>query len=365
MANLPFVYIGTYTNTLPHVVGKGKGIYRFRFNPANGSLIERKLVANVANPTYLAINPSQNFLYAVSETDSGGGSGPNASGRVTAYAIDSASGDLRFLNRRLTGGAHPCYLQVDATSRALAVANYTGGSVTSFPLRQDGSLGERASFFQHVGSSINPDRQEGAHAHMARIDPSNRWVFVPDLGMDKVTIYQLDPETAKVQPNNPPAISVEAGQGPRHFDIHPNRKFAYVINELGSTVTAFRYNEAKGTLEMLQNISTLPAGFTESTCAHVQMHASGKFLYGSNRGHDSIAIFQVDGRSGKLTAAGHASTQGRTPRNFTIDPSGQFLLAANQDSDTIISFHIDQQSGALTPAAEIVACPTPVCLKFL
>lgn len=361
MTTHAFVYIGTYTKTMPHVVGKAKGIYCFEFDAATGRLSGGKLVANVANPTYVAIDSSRRFLYAVSETDSG----PNQSGRITAYAIDSATGGLRMLNRRLTGGADPCYLQVDATGKTVVAANYTGGSVASFPLRADGSLGERGSFHQHVGSSINPDRQEAAHAHMARIDASNRWVFVPDLGMDKVTVYQLDAANGKVQPNTPFATAVEAGQGPRHFDIHPSQKFAYVINELGSTVTAFRYDPDKGTLETLQTISTLPAGFTESTCAHVQMHPSGKFLYGSNRGHDSIAIFQVDSKSGKLTAAGHASTQGLTPRNFTIDPSGQFLLAANQDSDTILTFRIDQKSGALTANGDLVACPTPVCLKFL
>lgn len=361
MSNQPFVYVGTYTTTLPHVEGKAKGIYVFQFDPATGALSSGKVAAETANPTFLALDPTHRFLYAANETDDG----PNRSGGVSAYALDATSGLATLINQRLTLGTHPCYLQVDATGRAVVIANYTSGSVISFPLNADGSLGEHGSFFQHVGSSVNPQRQEGAHAHMALIDPSNRFVFVPDLGMDQVKIYQLDAPKGALQPNDPASVSVDAGQGPRHFDIHPNRNFAYVINEMGSTVTAFRYDEAKGSLEPMQTISTLPAGFSKNTsCAHIQVHPSGKFLYGSNRGHDSIAIFQIDPQSGKLTAAGHESTQGQIPRNFTLDPSGNFLLAANQNTDTIVTFRVDPNSGALTPTGHVARCPSPVCLKF-
>lgn len=356
MPNTLSLYVGTYTQSSP----QGEGIHLFQFDPSSGALSAGKVVAETVNPSYLALDPTGRFLYAVNET----GSASNLSGGVSAYAIDPASGALRLLNQRMSLGADPCYLQVDGTGRALVVANYTSGSVISFPLNPDGSLGEHASFFQHVGASVNPRRQEAAHAHMARIEPNGRFVFVPDLGIDQVKIYRLDSATAALQPNDPAAVSVEAGQGPRHFDFHPNRKFAYLINELGSTVTAFRYDEVKGTLETLQTLPTLPAGFTQSSCAHIQVHPSGKFLYGSNRGHDSLAIFQIDAESGLLTASGHASTQGRVPRNFTLDPSGTFLLAANQDSNTIVTFRVDQNSGALTPTGAVSECSRPVCLKF-
>ncbi len=365
MSNHLLLYVGAYTDTLPHVEGQAVGITLFRYDPKNGTLGDGQVAAKVANPTYLAVHPLRQFLYAASEVDNATSKkSGKKSGRVYAYAIDATTGLLRLINWRLTHGSHPCHLQVDATGRALVVANYTGGSVISYPLGEDGSIGEYGTFVQHVGSSINPARQEAAHAHMALIDPSNRFVMVPDLGMDQVKVYQLDLASGKIQANG--AATVTAGQGPRHFAFHPKRKFAYVINELGSTVTVFRYLEASGTLESLQTISTLPEDFTgNSSCAHVQVHPSGKFLYGSNRGHNSIAIFQIDAATGLLQAAGHASTAGRTPRNFSLDPDGRFLLAANQDTHTIVSFAVDQTSGALTPTGAVIASSSPVCLQFL
>jgi 6-phosphogluconolactonase len=357
------VYVGTYTGKLGHVDGAAEGIYLYRFDPTTGALTYVSVAPGITNPSFLAIDPEQRALYAVSEMKTPDG---RAGGAVSAYHIDPATGNLTHLNQQSTGGADPCHLSVDATGKFLLVANYTSGSVAMFPIEADGSLGERSDFVQHEGSSIDPNRQQGPHAHSFMIDPGNRYAFAPDLGMDKVMQYKLDLAQGKLIPNDPPWVQIQAGQGPRHFDFHPSRRYAYVINELGSTVTAFAYDEAQGTLNAIQTLSTLPANFSgRSHCADIHVHPSGQFVYGSNRGHDSIAIFSVDEATGQLTALGHESTQGRTPRNFAIDPTGTILLAANQDTSTVVTFWIDAQTGKLTPTGEIAAVPTPVCLKLV
>ena len=287
-------------------------------------------------------------------------------GTVSAYSISQDTGELTYINRRLTGGTIPCHVQVNRAGNSLLLANYGSGSVASFPIEDSGGLGEAVSAFQHEGSSVNPERQEGPHAHSINLDPANRFAFVPDLGTDRVMFYRFDAETGILEPNDPPFVEAEPGSGPRHFDFHPNGRHAYVINELASTITAYDYDAERGALSPIHTVSTLPEGFQGSTtCADVHVSSDGRFVYGSNRGHDSIARFSVDQESGRLTPTGHTPTQGRTPRNFGIDPSGELLLAANQDSDTIVTFRIDQASGDLIPTGHVAEVPMPVCLKFV
>jgi 6-phosphogluconolactonase len=357
------VYVGTYTATLPHVAGKAEGIYVYQFDSSTGALTLVTKATGIVNPSFLTIDPQQRNLYAVSEVQK---SDDQPGGLVSAYAIDAQTGALTYLNQQTTRGTDPCHLSVEKTGQYLMVANYSSGSLAMYPILEDGPLGAMSDFVQHEGSSIDPRRQQGPHAHSIMIDPANRYAFVPDLGIDKVMIYQLDLTNGKLLPNQQPFVQVKPGAGPRHFDFHPSRQYAYVINELGSTVTAFTYDEERGALKEIQTISTLPSDFTgTSHTADVHVHPSGKFLYGSNRGHDSIAIFTIDAATGKLTATGHESTQGKTPRNFAIDPTGNFLLAANQSTDTIVTFRIDQASGQLTATGSVAQVPTPVCLKLI
>ena len=352
-----FVYVGTYTH------GDSEGIYVYRLDGATGALKYSSKIIGVENPSFLEIHPRGRYLYAVNEIGEFEG---KASGAVTAFYIHQGTGEISFLNQRATGGGAPCHLSVDATGQFLLVANYGGGSVASFPIGSDGRLGEASDFVQHQGSSVNPQRQEGPHAHSIMIDAGNRYAFSPDLGLDKILIYQLDVANGQLTPNTQPWVRVHPGAGPRHFDFHPNGKYAYVINELDSTFTAFRYDGSAGTLTELQTISTLPEDFDgTSHCADVHVHPSGKFLYGSNRGHDSIAICAIDAETGMLDYIGCESTQGQAPRNFGLNPEGTFLFAANQQTDTIVTFAIDTGTGELTATGDVVEVPTPVCLKML
>jgi 6-phosphogluconolactonase len=354
--NRTFAYVGTYTR-------KGaEGIYIYAFDPTSGALAPASVATGIENPTFLATDPQQRYLYAVSEVNS---IDEQPGGAVFAYSIDSQTGELDFLNRERTGGAGTCHVCVDRTGQAVLAANYGSGSASVLPIQSDGRLGEATDLVQHHGSSVNPRRQQGPHAHSVTLSPDNRFAFVADLGIDKLMIYQLDLERGKLTPNDEPWAPAEAGAGPRHFAFHPNGDYAYVINELDSTLSAFAYDKARGTLKALQNVSTLPDEFEgQNTCADVHITPSGEFIYGSNRGHDSIAIFRIDGATGKLSYVGHEPTQGKTPRNFGIDPTATFLLAANQDSDTIVSFRLDRQSGKLTPAGQITKVPAPVCIQF-
>jgi 6-phosphogluconolactonase len=255
---------------------------------------------------------------------------------------------------------------VDRQGKNLLVANYGGGSVAVLPITADGKLAEATSFVQHKGSSADQARQSAPHGHSINLDAAGRFAFAADLGLDQVLVYQFDPSKGELKPHDPPFASVKPGSGPRHFAFHPSGQFAYVINELANTVTAFRYDPQQGVLKEVQTISTLPEDFKgKSYTAEVVVHPRGKFLYGSNRGHDSIAIFAIDAASGRLTPQGHEPTQGKTPRNFNIDPSGAFLLAANQNSGTIVVFRIDPATGKLKPTSQSVEVPAPVCIKFL
>lgn len=352
---LPRVYFGTYTDTT------SKGIYAGAFDLAEGRLSGVALVAEAARPSFLAIHPRRPLLYAVGEVADFQG---KKTGVVRAFAIE-ASGKLRLLNEQPSGGAGPCYVAVEPGGRCVLVANYAGGSVASLPIEEDGRLKSPGSVIQHQGRGPNPRRQEGPHAHSINVDPTGRFALAPDLGCDKVFVYRLDAAAGRLIPHDPPAVALAPGAGPRHLAFHPNGQFAYVINELDSTVTALAYDGSAGRLKVLSSVSTLPPGFSGSnTTADIHVHPSGRFLYGSNRGHDSIAIFAIAG-DGTLRPLGHQSTRGKTPRNFALDPSGQYLLAANQDSDTVAVFRIDAQTGLLSPLGEPVAVPRPVCIRFL
>jgi 6-phosphogluconolactonase len=351
------VYVGTYTGS------KSKGIYLFHLDMASGKLTPAGIAAEVASPSFLALHPNGRFLYAVNEVSDFDAA---HSGAASAFAIDRSTGKLTLLNQRSAKGSGPCHLSVDPSGKNILVANYGGGSVAVLPVQPDGRLGEATAFVQHTGSSVNPQRQNEPHAHSINVDADNHFAFAADLGLDKVLIYRFDPSKGTLAPNDPPAAAVAPGAGPRHFVFHPNGRRAYVVNEIDSTVTAFEYDPKAGALKTLQTLSTLPQGVQgNNSTAEIVVHPSGKFLYASNRGHDSIAVFTIDDGSGRLTVAGHQPTGGKTPRNFNVDPTGTFLLAANQDSDSIAVFRINGDTGALTPTGDTVEAPTPVCIKFL
>jgi 6-phosphogluconolactonase len=350
------MYAGTYTRP------PSKGIYAYRFQPATGTFTSIGLVAETANPSFLAIHPNQRFLYAANEISRYEG---QPAGSVSAFSIDATSGQLKLLNQVSSRGSGPCHVALDKTGKWLFVANYNGGSVAAFPVHGDGTLGEASAFVQHSGSSVNPQRQHGPHAHVATVSPDNRFILVADLGSDQVFVYRLDPSKGSLAPNDPPFVKVAPGSGPRHLAFRPDGRFTYVVNEMMSTVTTFGYDAGHGSLQELQTLSTLPEGFNgANSTAEIAVHPNAKFLYASNRGHDSIAIFQIDPAKGTLTASGQASTQGKTPRNFAIDPTGAYLLAANQDSASVVVFRIDQETGGLMPIGTILEIPSPVCIAF-
>ena len=350
-----YLYVEGYTGP------KSKGIQAFRYDSKTFSLEPLGMVGEMPQPSFLAFHPNGKFLYAVSELGNNG----EAEGGVYAYAIDHGSGKLTFLNKQSSGGGGACHLVVDKTAKFLLVANYGTGSATTFPVHADGSLGAMSSKVQFEGSGPDHKRQRGPHAHAVVLSPDNRFVFVPNLGTDQVEILKFDAHTGTLTPNTPAFAAVKKGSGPRHFTFAPNGHFAYVLSEMGSLVTAFRYDAATGALSSVQEISTLPTDFTgENNSAEIQIDPAGHFLYASNRGHDSIAVFAVDKSSGKLTLVEIVPTQGHTPRNFTIDPGGKHLLAANQDSDNLVLFARDEKTGKLTATGKTVETPSPVCLKF-
>jgi 6-phosphogluconolactonase len=369
MAKHGLVYVGTYSEPILFgtgevVPGQGKGIYRFSLDAEAGALEPAGITEGVRNASYLAFDPRRRFLYCVNEFKEFEG---KASGAVSAFAIDPDTGALAFLNMKASHGTDPCHLVVDATGGFLLVANFASGSVCVLPIKDDGSLEEASQVIQHRGSSVDPKRQAGPHAHAVTFDAANRYLFVADLGMDKVMIYAFDAVTGKLTQNPAqPFVAVTPGAGPRQMAIHPDGRFAYLISELNSTMTAYRYAADTGSLTALQTVSTLPEGFTgDSNCAEVQIVPSGRFLYGSNRGHNSIVIYAVDHAQGTLTLVGHESTQGETPRNFEIGPTGDLLAVANQDSNSVVMFRIDQATGKLTATGNVVEAGTPVCVRFM
>ena len=352
-----WAYFGTYTNG-----GKSKGIYCYRLDLASGKLTEAGVTEGIKNPSFLAIHPTGKYLYAVSEVNDAGG---KPGGAVSSFALDRTTGQLTPLNHQSSEGAGPCHVSIDKTGRCALVANYTGGSVASLPIKADGSLEKAASAIQHSGSGADPRRQAGPHAHSINVSPDNRFAFAADLGLDKVLIYKLDPAKGTLASNDPAFGTTPAGGGPRHFAFHPGGRFAYVCNEMKSSVTAFAYDAKTGALSEIQTITTLPEPVSGNSTAEIQVHPSGKFLYCSNRGHDSLAIFSIDEKTGQLTAAGHQKTLGRTPRNFGIDPTGQYIVACNQASDNVAVFKVDPTTGKLTPTGDLVSIPAAVCVKFL
>lgn len=348
------LYIGTYTS------GTSEGIYVYRMNPDTGQL---KMFGSIKseNPSFLTLDRSRRFLYAVNELSEFEG---KAGGAVSAYAIDS-NGNLKFLNQQPSMGADPCHLTVDRKRSSLLVANYTGGNVALLPILKNGTLGPATDVKQHEGSGPKK-QQNGPHAHCIILDALERHALAADLGADKVMIYRFEPDSHKLSPGKQPFAAMQAGAGPRHLTLHPNGRYAYVISELDSTMTTFKYDATAGTLTTVDTVSTLPTGFTDvSHCADVHVSPSGRFLYGSNRGHNSIVVFALDARTGKPTLVEHVSTEGNWPRNFVIDPTGRFLLVANQRTDNVVVFRIDPRTGRLKPSGQTAEVPVPVCLKFV
>jgi 6-phosphogluconolactonase len=346
------VYVGSYTIG---GAGRGEGIHVYRLE-ASGKLEFERVVRGVVNPSFLAFDAHFRRLYAVNEVEGIDG------GAVSVFALDPLTGEPVPLNRRSSRGSLPCHLIIDRAGRFVLTANYGSGSVAVLPICEDGRLGDAVDVVHHRGSGVNPSRQEGPHPHSVTFDPGGRFLFAADLGLDALMAYRLDGRCGRLYPRPEAEVRTPPGSGPRHMAFHPGGRYAYVIHELDSTVGVFSYNPALGQLTRLQTLSTLPPGFQgQNSCAEVKVSPSGKFLYASNRGHDSISIFSVNTGTGRLAAMGHELTRGRTPRGFIIDPTGSLLLVANQDTGSVVSFHIDSRSGSLTPTGHEAQVPAPVC----
>ncbi len=343
------MYAGTYTN-------KGsQGIYVFSFDKKTGLLNLSSNTIGISNPSFIAISPDKKMLYAVEE---------NNPGMINAFAINQSNGKLSFINTENTGGAGPCYVSIDKKGKLCLVANYSSGNISVLPILFDGSLGEPIQTIQHDSVQAIKNKDGKPHAHSVNIAPNNKDVFVTDLGIDKIMSYTLDEKSGKLNPSKIPYIKTGNGSGPRHFDFHPNGKFAYCIFESASAIMGYKYRN--GTLEQLESITTLPNDFSKiNYCADIHISPDGKFLYGSNRGHNSIVIYSINQRTGKLKLIGHQSTLGDFPRNFVIDPDGNYLLVANQKSDNIQVFKIDRKKGYLKAINSEIKVSMPVCLKFL
>jgi 6-phosphogluconolactonase len=353
------VYVGTYTGP------KSKGIYMSRLDTESGTLSPAELVAETTSPSFLAVHPTEKYLYAVNETNTF----TDETGGVSAFAIDRATGKLQAIGQESSEGAGPAHLSVDKSGRNVLVANYGGGSVAVLPINtKDGKLRSGSSFVQHKGHSVNPNRQSEPHAHSITTDPSGRFAYVADLGLDWIVIYQLDERKGLLTLNEPPNAKVEPGAGPRHFLVHQSGRYGYVINELNCTLTAFTRDLNYGGLTQLQTVSALPPtvqmqqGFSG---AELEIHPTGRFLYTSIRGHNSISVFSIDQNSGRLTYVDNTPTQGNTPRGFGIDPQGKFLIAGNQNSDNVVVFRIDSSTGKLTPTGSKIDIGSPVSFKFV
>jgi 6-phosphogluconolactonase len=350
------VYIGTYTEH------GSQGIYVCQFDPSNGSLSTPELAAVTADPSFLAVAPSRRFLYTINETDHFNG---QPTGGVSAFSIDRATSKLTLLNQVSSLAAGPAYITLDQTARYVLVANYDEGSVAVYRILPDGKIGDSTTFLRHMGSSVDPERQQGPHAHSIALSPDNRFAIVADLGLDELLVYPFDASNGTL--GAPRVIKTDPGVGPRHLTLADSGRFVYVINEMRSSLTVYSYHASGGAMAPVQNISTLPSSFHgKNTAAEVVLHPSGNFLYASNRGDDnSIAVFAVDHAKGTLTLVEFVPTGGRTPRNFAIDPSGQWLVAANQDSNNIVTFRINTKSGRLTPAGQSIEVNSPTMVDFV
>lgn len=348
-----YLIVGTYDSP------KSEGIYVYKFNSTDGSAKEVSHV-KTSNPSFVTVSPDEKFVYAVHENGNGG-----KGGEIAAFAFNKKTGTLSFINKQLSGGDHPCYVEIDKTGKWVITANYTSGSASVLPVNADGSLGAVVSTVQHYGSGKDTARQKGPHAHCSKLSADNRWLFVADLGIDKVMIYAFDDNTGKLTPAKKPFAESQPGSGPRHFTFHPNNKYAYLVEELSGTVETYKYNN--GSLKQVQRISTLPEGDTVfAGSADIHVSPDGKFLYASNRGgSNTIAIYKINSGNGKLSIIGHQSTLGKAPRNFSIDPSGKFLLVGNQNNDEIVIFKRDMKTGLLTDTGKIINVGKPVCLKWV
>jgi len=355
-----FVYFGTNTNAK----NGSKGIYVARFNAASGALTQAEVAVETSNPGFLSIHPSKKYLLATGDMDAGG----KRVGAVGSFKIDKATGKLTLINQVSSVGNGPCHVNVDATGKMAAVANYGGGSVASYAIAENGTLSEAASFVQHEGSGADPKRQAGPHAHSVNFSPDNRYAYACDLGLDKVLIYKIDPVSGKMTANEPAFAKTPAGGGPRHLAFHPNGKFVFVNNEMAMTETSFAYDAATGALTEIATVSTLPEADREKkglSTAETIVHGSGKFVYVSNRTHDTVAVFSCDAATGKLTLIQNVPVEGKIPRNICLDPTGKWLIAAHQDSGTAALFKVDQVSGKLTFTGTKVAVPGSICVRFL
>ena len=352
------LYIGTYTTG----ESTSKGVYTCEFNIETGRITEPVLAAELKNPSFLAVHPSGKYVYAVNEFSEGGGRGK---GGVTALLVQP-DGSLRKINEQPSPGGAPCHCNVDSTGTCLLIANYAGGNVVAYPIAPDGSLQPASSVQQHEGSSVDKSRQEAPHAHSINLSSDNRFAYVADLGLDKILIYNFDAAAHTLTPANPPAAAVTPGGGPRHFAIHPSGRYAWTNNEMSMIVTGFRRNPEDGSLFAIQEITTIPGGYNgRKSTAECLVHPNGRFLYVSNRGHESITAYTIDEGTGLLTYVENENTGGREPRNFFIEPSGRWLLAENQNTDTIVVFSIDPKTGALNPAGQTVSVGRPVCIRAL
>lgn len=351
------ILVGTYTKKEGHVDGKADGLYTFQFNPENGQLSKTGLTEGLINPSYLAISPDQKNVYVVNET----GGEVDSTAYISAFSLNASNDSLRKLNQQPTYSFAPCYTSLDRGGQFVFVANYVGGIAAVYPRLEDGSMGEATDTLQLVGSGPHPE-QEASHPHAILPSPDGRYVYVPDKGADKVWIFNYKKGT--LDPASQPFVEVAAGSGPRHLVFHPQKKRAYLVNELNATVSAFKYDPQDGALELLQTIATLPEAYSGFNAgADIHLTPDGRFLYASNRGHDSIVIYEVEA-DGRLKLIGHEPTRGTFPRNFMIHRSGRWLLVANQNTDNIVVFEIDQKSGNLQYTST-VECKTPVCLKEL
>ena len=352
------VYVGTYTGE------KSKGVYQFSLETGQPPrLVPLGLAVESTSPAFLEADLKRHLLFAVNEVPSLEG---KPTGGVSSFKLDPTTGKASLLNTVPSKGAGPCHLCLDKTGRSLLIANYNSGSVAVIRVEPDGRLGEATDFIQHTGSSVNRDRQQGPHAHCATLDHANRFAFICDLGLDKILIYRFDAERGKLTPNEPAFASVKPGAGPRHMAFRPDGRYAYVINEMASTVTAFAYDSASGSLTEVQTLSTLPKDFSgHNSGAEIAVHPNGKFLYASNRGRDSVAIFKIAPDKGTLECIGEQSSGGKTPRHFGLDPSGKYLAIANQNSGNILVCGIDSATGLLQPSSALVEAPSPVCVLFV
>ena len=342
-----YLLIGTYTT------GKSEGIYVYKFNSSSGEFSPVSKIWS-GNPSFLAVSPDTRFVYSVNENQPGG---------VSSFSFDKSTGNLKELNKQPSGGDHPCYITTDKTGKWVITGNYSGGNLSVLPVNKDGSLEKPIQTINHEGSSVNTARQEKPHVHATVFSPDGKYLFVPDLGIDKVMIYKFNSKKGKLIAHSTPFAATAPGSGPRHFDFHPSGKYAYLMEELTGSVSVFSHK--KGRLNSIQTISALPADFRGSIgSADIHVSPDGKYLYSSNRGEsNSIALFSIAEKSGKLTAMGHRSTEGKTPRNFNFDPSGNFLLVANQNSDEIVIFR--RNSGLLEDTGKRIQVPKPVCIKWI